>query len=181
MLPLILIECSGFFDNADGIVWCQHQCQWHDMTRKVIICNSNLLDLTNAMLLLTMSSASHAVYVNANGSTWPKSHAAPHFNHFDIRNGMMPLMTPSVSCDTSVNGLTWPSCTSFNCLDLRNKMMSFSMSLAPCYTNTCANGITCTRGHVSPDFDHFDLINIMVPLTTALAPQRYSRHCLDII
>ena len=25
-------ECSD--DNANGIMWCQHQCQWHDMSEK---------------------------------------------------------------------------------------------------------------------------------------------------
>ena len=30
-------------------------------------------------------------------------------------------------------------------------------------------------------FDHCDPINGVVPLTTALAPQRCSRHCLDIV
>ena len=52
------------------------------------------------MVILTMPLAPHAVYVNANDSTDQKCHAAPHFNHFDVRNGMVPLLMQSVSCDT---------------------------------------------------------------------------------
>ena len=33
------------------------------------------------MVTLTISSALHIAYVNASGSTWPKSYAAPHLNH----------------------------------------------------------------------------------------------------
>ena len=51
--------------------------------------------------------------------------------------------------------------------------MSFSMPLEPCDANVGINDITCTKSNVSPDFDQCDLINAMVPLTTALAPQRY--------
>ena len=37
--------------------------------------------------------------------------AVPHFYHFDIRNGMVQLMMPSVSgdTDTSANGITLPN------------------------------------------------------------------------
>ena len=51
-------------------------------------------------------------------------------------------------------------------------MMSFAMPLAPCDANTGASGITYTKSQDSPYFDHCGLINAMVPLTTALAPQR---------
>ena len=60
----------------------------------------------------------------------------------------------------------------FDCLDPRNKM-SLSMPLAPCD----ANGITYTKSHVSPLFDHCNLTNAMVQLTTVLLSQR----CLDIV
>ena len=60
-------------------------------------------------------------------------------------------------------------------------MMSFSMPLAPCDANTGSNGMTYAKSDVSLPFYHCDLINGMVPLTTALAPKRYSRHCLDIV
>ena len=52
-------------------------------------------------------------------------------------------------------------------------MILFSMPLAPHSTSTGANGNTCTKRHISPPFDQCDLINAMVPLTTALALQRY--------
>ena len=52
-------------------------------------------------------------------------------------------------------------------------MMSFSMPLGPCDANTGANGITCTKSHVSSQFNYCDLINAIVPLTTALESQEY--------
>ena len=58
--------------------------------------------------------------------------------------------------------------------------MPFSMPKALCDASTGANGIICIKIHVSPYFDHYDLINAMVPLTTELASQLYvwilSRH-----
>ena len=47
--------------------------------------------------------------------------------------------------------------------------MSFSIPLILCDTNTGANGIMY-KEQVSP---HCDLMNAMVPLTTALASQSY--------
>ena len=64
------------------------------------------LDLTNAMVPLTMPSALHVACVNANGITLPNSHAIPYFNHFEIRNGMVPLMMPSALCNTDTSGIT---------------------------------------------------------------------------
>ena len=147
---------------------------WHDQKSHVAP-HFNHVDFRFMMVSLTMSSASHATNANANGSTRPESHAAPHFNNFDIRNGMVQLMMPSASCDTdiSVNGIVWPTCTSFQLPWLRNKVMSLLKPLAVCDASTGANCITCTKVHVSPHFDNCDITKAMVPLTTALAPQRY--------
>ena len=30
-------ECSRSLGNTDGIMWCQNQWQWHDMTRRVVL------------------------------------------------------------------------------------------------------------------------------------------------
>ena len=52
--------------------------------------------------------------------------------------------------------------------------MSFSMPLVPHDANTDANVITCLKSHISPYFGHCDLINAVLPLTTALASQDMS-------
>ena len=54
-----------------------------------------------------------------------KKSFAPDFDHLDLRNAMIPLMTPSalLEANTSGNGITWPrwSCLPyFNHPDLRN-------------------------------------------------------------
>ena len=57
-----------------------------------------------------MPLASHHAAAGASGITWPKRHVASHFYHFDISNGMVPLMTLLASCDTdnSISGITGP-------------------------------------------------------------------------
>ena len=74
---------------------------------------------------------------------------------------------PSASCDIDMNanGITLPSCTSFQ--------LSFSIPLAQCDANTGADGIICTKSHVSLKFDHCDLINAVVPFTKVLEFQGY--------
>ena len=39
----------------------------------------------------------------------PESHVAPHFDYLDLRNILLPLIMPLVSCDTdtSINGITF--------------------------------------------------------------------------
>ena len=58
------------------------------------------------------------------------------------------------------------------------------MPVSPCDADTSADGTTCTKSHISPNLYHCDLINAMVPLTTALASQRYVktllRYCPDV-
>ena len=56
----------------------------------------------------------------------------------------------------------------FDCLELRNAMVSLFMQFWSCEANTGANGMTLTKSHVMPHFDHCDLINAMMPLQTAL-------------
>ena len=63
-----------------------------------------------------------------------KSHDAPPFDHLDLTNGMVPLMTPLASCDndTSIMALNDQNCYNahcFNCLDLMNTMMLLTMAL----------------------------------------------------
>ena len=48
---------------------------------------------------------------DANGIIWPKYEAASSFDHIDITNGRVPLVTLLASCDTytSINNITWPT------------------------------------------------------------------------
>ena len=64
-----------------------------------------------------------------------KSHVGFHFDHLDLTDGMVPLMTPLASCDTdtSVNGITWPKCYvahCFNALDLMNTVVLMTVPLS---------------------------------------------------
>ena len=61
------------------------------------------------MVVLMMSSSSHDADTGANGITWLKGHIVSHFDHTDVTNAMMPLMTllASSDTDTSINGITW--------------------------------------------------------------------------
>ena len=54
---------------------------------------------------------------NGNYVTWPKGHAAPHFDCLDVWNVVVPLTMLMASCDAiSANSIAWPEkscCTSF--------------------------------------------------------------------
>ena len=51
------------------------------------------------MVSLIMSLESNNISTSASCITCPKSHAAPDFDHVDLRNAMVPLMTLSASHD----------------------------------------------------------------------------------
>ena len=55
--------------------------------------------------------------------------------------------------------------------------MLFSVQLAPNEANTGTNILSCTTSHISSHFDHCNLTNAILPLTTALA----SQVCLNIV
>ena len=64
----------------------------------------------NAKGPLTNRLALHDANSGTNGVSDQKSHAAHHYDWHDLRNVMVPMMIPLVSCDTDVNtsGITWP-------------------------------------------------------------------------
>ena len=87
-LQVICDFCASASAGAGIRVMCHWWCYWYHV------------------MLMPMASHDH------------KSHVAPHFNHLDLRNVMMSLMTQSASLDAtvSVNGITWPKrsyCTLF--------------------------------------------------------------------
>ena len=63
-----------------------------------------------------------------------KSCSSP-FDHLDLKDGIVPLMTLLASCDTgtNINGITWPKgyiTHCFNYLDLMSAMVLLTMALA---------------------------------------------------
>ena len=83
--------------------------------------------------------ASHDAEADWDSITWPKCHIASLFDHLDLTNGMMPLMTLLESCDTdtSINGIISHkklSCTSFwlfwlnNAIDDANGITQWNIS-----------------------------------------------------
>ena len=65
-----------------------------------------------------MPLVSHNVDADASGITWPKRSCSSPFDHLDLTDGMVPLMTLLETCDSdiSINGFPWPKelcCTSF--------------------------------------------------------------------
>ena len=101
-------------------------------------------------------SALHDPRADHSGVTWPKSHVAEHCDHIDLRNAMAPMNVLStshdadtnveVSHDTKTNATDIMGCQcwcqwyhmtkqsyiipDFNCLDLRNGMVTLMLLLA---------------------------------------------------
>ena len=68
-----------------------------------------------------------------------KSHVAPHIEHLDLRNAMVPLMTLSASCDTdAANHITWQKghvASQYVCLELANAILPLTLPSASCDAN----------------------------------------------
>ena len=84
------------------IVWCYWWHWWHDVTltsasialhhQKIYVESCFVyLNWRNAVVTLMKLLASHDA--DGNGITWPKCHVASLFDHLDLWNGMVPLMT----------------------------------------------------------------------------------------
>ena len=74
-----------------------------------------------------------------------KCHVAPYFSYVDLRNAMVPLMVPFVSCNSnaSASGVTWPRShigPKFDHHDLRNAMVSLVMLYVSLDADTSADG-----------------------------------------
>ena len=100
-------------------------------------------------------------YIDAIAIIWPKSHVC--FDHLDLTNGVVPLMTLLASCDTDIN---------INDITLTKKLCCTSFWLS--WLNKCNGAIddvistTWPKSHVTSHFA-LDLTNGMVPLMTLLA------------
>ena len=182
-----ILCCSSFWlswdnkyncaiDNVISIKWFQCKYQMHQITKKfMLLLILLILDQTNAIVPLMMPLTTPDA--GANGITSPKSQVTVHFNHPDLRNLMVPLITLLASCvtDTGSNGITWSKrlcCTFFNCLDLMNAMVLLTMLLTShdadvsansvkwlktsCCTHVANMGITWQKCHVGPHFNHLN-------------------------
>ena len=99
----------------------------------------------------------HVMPVQVPDASHELNHVAPHINHLDQRNAVVPFTMLSASCDadTGANGITWPKChvaPHFDHLYLRKGMVPLLMPLA-------SHGYKCL---VAPMFDHLDLGNVLV-------------------
>ena len=66
-----------------------------------------------------------------------KSNVAPHFDHLDLKNSVVPFMIPLASCDadTNASGVTWQKsrvAPHFGHLGLRNSMASLTVQPTSC-------------------------------------------------
>ena len=194
-------ECNGVADNT-VIIWYDTSASGVNGQKCDFPPHFNCLDLENAMVLYLIQLAWYdakkvpvlhliVIILNKEVQLWywwghwhhmmlilmashdPKSHIASPFDHLDVTNGMVPLMTLLESCNTdiSMNGITWSKklgCTSF-WLAWPNQCHG-----AIDYT-TDITGYWCQwhhmtkKCHVAFHFDHFDLTNGTVPLVTLLA------------
>ena len=94
-----------------------------------------------------------------------KSHVGPHFDHLDLGNAVVLLMTLSASCDAgvSVMCITWlkghvmPHSV---CLELTNEIVQLTMP-------SVSHG---KNGHVASHFSYLDykkaVVPLMIPLVT---------------
>ena len=57
----------------------------------------------------------------------------------------------------------------FNCLDLRNAVVSLTTLLVSCDTNTSANGVNGDNSDVAPYFNCLDLRSAVMPFLIPLA------------
>ena len=117
-----------------------------------------------------------------------------HFDSLDLRNAIVPFMTPSASHDTDAdtNVITWPKshvAPLFSCLFQLSSPNETNGAIGESFNITWQQCLyqwhhTNKKSHVSPHFHHCHLMNEMVPFTKPLAQQRYFetlfRHCLGM-
>ena len=138
----------------------------------------------------------HQCYdANINGITWLKIHVAPHFNHLDLRNTVVPFMTLLASCATDTNASGIMSCwhqwhkvmlipmlivshikkshvaPNFLHHKIRNARVALTMLMTICDATTSVTGIKWLNSHVAAYFGCLDLRNVIVPLTMPSTPQ----------
>ena len=119
-----------YIDNTVVITWHQYQCQWTTNSCYTLfqVCwpKKSIGAIDNTVGIIWH-------YLQCKGCHMTKEVMfALDFNHLDLRNVMVPWMTPSASHDTDANttGITWPKkscCTSFHLSNLRNAVVPLMM------------------------------------------------------
>ena len=157
VLVPVLASVPCIIDSTIYVMWCP--CQWHHITKKCYIASQfDCLDIRKAMEPFMIPLVSCDASAGTNGVTCPNSHVAPHFDHLDARNAMVPLV---ILCSTNASScvITWPKShlePHFEYLDLRNVIVPV-VPLAWHAAYTGANGVTLPKSHVAYHFDHLDL------------------------
>ena len=108
------VECN----DVISITLCQHQHQWHHMTKCYVAPHFDNLDVRNAVVWLVMLPASCDADASTSSITWSKK---SYFTSFWLtwpRKWIVLLMMQSAlsDADTGTSGITWPRkscCTSF--------------------------------------------------------------------
>ena len=94
-----------------SIQWCHWQHWWHHVTPVPVV------SMTKKSCCTSFQSSSHKEYSGAifiplvshdpdastSGTTWQKSHVAPHHSYLNVLNATVLLMMLLVSCDTDVS------------------------------------------------------------------------------
>ena len=135
-MVLLKLSLALYDEDAIGMTLCQHQWQWHHMTKRSCCilflwywpkgCNGAIDNAFQCHMMPTpVSRPLHD----------QKSPVALHFNCIELRNITVPLIIASVSWKVHVNanGVIWQEkhiAPHFDHLDLRNAMMSLIMPLA---------------------------------------------------
>ena len=138
--------------------WCTHICIY---MQTFVYMPINIPKFIHSYIIHT--SESHDNDTEANGITWPNCHAAPHFDHLDVSNAMVPLTISFTSHDVDAGA---------NCVTSPKK--SYYMSFQSSWAKECIGVIDDTIGitwnqclvpivshgqkcHVAPNFNHLEL------------------------
>ena len=93
-----------------------------------------------------------------------KSHIAPYPDHLRLAKATVPLVIPLALHDAGASGIIWPKChvaPHFNCLYLRNAVVSFMMLSASCGASARPGGVTWPKWHIAPHFDCLHLKDVV--------------------
>ena len=161
MLHFILIILT------EGMPWCHWWCFWHHVTLISVSMASNyqrvLLLLISTYLTKEMQCYLDNYMIPGLASVVSQDerrYVAPHFDHLDLRNALVPLpvltqrwchhmtetpMTMALfASNIDVISITWQKChvvVHLNCLNIWNTMVPLVMLLAWCNTDGSPRGI----------------------------------------
>ena len=161
MLLALCVANAG----SNGIAW----------SKSHIVPHFDCPELINAVMPLTMPSASSDANTITKCITWPKIYLTYYFHYLHQANAVVPVMMPltSTDADPGANGITWP------------KILCHISCSSP-WPNKCNGTIDDTCGimwhwqqhpwhphhqkhYIAHCFNHFYVMNAVVILTMPLA------------